>query len=1137
MAVGIAKRSGAYARTVNVVPLPDTTYVEGEGIYGGECGKWVKFVVRKQGSISRGVIRLNLDYAEDACFKSSVFINHKADERDLQRNAPSCHNSTLANNSVADALGHNFLWDVCVVDGHTFNVRYRVTRKGTFLLHVKLDGNPIPGSPFRIYISDAPPHTAACRVYGRNLDTCSAIPYVPEIVEAIFPDTTVTSDTPKHVALQAGRSKANGYADTFDKYQVETPKHVNGDHAGSNMMEPLKSGGMSKDQWQNEYDAELGLGCDFAEPAISKGGKNGGPTTGSDKGSSPASSLRWSPLYEKSPCSNSATTHIGETTPSKRTPKNRSDDIGWEDAFPSKSKTRLVSVSDRHSVEYLQKRKQYTLDHLDNSMLLNEIEVHLADEYGNTVTHALPYVRAWGENYVRVVGVDYGKKGVIVIKYIVIVTREGLPALKEAQTRGSDSALPSSLQVGQVPCKINVEINGEPVFGSPFRPRVNNVEDLEQYYQLKLGTVESIVHRFTEMVNKNEFDKCADLYNSVKSPEAKEKLGSILVNKLSELEKGNIYVTSDIRLVESLKLQSLGRLLALVHNQYKKMLNYKTSSILHCIRELKDYEKQGDATSEQGSDNSKKFNNLGDVILNYRLIGDELRKLHRYELADRFDQINDQMCDEIDLGMWSSIIGQKEKRVQKLRTEVDTALDRLSGFKAKIEDRYSKFGRKDLNEFRHLPGFSVDQSVQTEPDDLITARLSHLIKGRCMPAAGHSDVDGLVEAYWRKCNNYDIQATVTKVLKSSVRLKNSISELFVYYSTTYNRDSERPVLGISRASMELFVLEAMLNNYLTANVKKLDWLFERFSIVLPQDGDGNAEITSPVRVIPEHMWCAYLRELGYLNLLYTIAESGDRELLRDHQHPSRLVAFHHICKQHLIPLYDMLFTTKPEFQKCIKFPNENQDAGAKNNKRTVKKVVTAPAEHYFRSRQDILNYFNVRALEHVLDLFNVDVLYRIFKHYSRVSMYGRQPVPKDWFNDNATISSATFVIFARDFQIIPGHMDGERVHNIARSVASRGQAGANKLGFRDFLNATSRTIARAVLAACLAKHDAYESQRDTLAETLDNVPRCVQSKESVKRDMEIMVQTLGLCDDQFVRFTIDAIYGAEAVEYTDGVVE
>ncbi|GIX62665.1 filamin/ABP280 repeat-containing protein [Babesia caballi] len=1169
----------------DVIAQPATTHLEGDGIHGGECGKWLKFVVRKHGSVTRGVVRLNLEDAEDADFRSSVFINHKADERDLLRAAPSCQNNRLANNAVADSLEHNFLWDVCVVDGETFNIRYRVTRKGTFLLHVKIDGNPVPGSPFRIYISDAPPFTPACRVYGRNIHKCNAIPYVQEIIETVFPDAAQAAEAavgdpgdgsgqrsvPYHedsteggslnegsdnsaISIDAPSRSTQGTSYDSDRYISPASQH-----GGARDSQP----GSEPDHFQSpkdhgsDVDVELGSarnrGCatsssvdslcvnlsadsttsplsqhsHIKEPPRTPATRSNQPWTKEDamhvsNHGSPADGLSNNAGAMK----DTPREHLKTLQANKRTSTNSSS-----------SGTRLVGLPDEDWAEEAHRRRQHTLRHLEQNSLLNEIDVHLADEHGNVVTHALPYVRAWGDNFARVVSVDHEANGIVRVKYLVVVPRDGVAPLKEAQAREKDSVLPRSLRVGGVPCKINVEINGKPVFGSPFHPQVANVEELEKYYESKPGTAESLVRRFSDLVQNQDFDSCAELYRTVDTPELKDRLTGILLTRISELEKNNITITSDITKVESLKLQSLGRLLELVQSQYKKMLTYKTSNIVDCIRELKSFETMGadpagrGALEHDGADVAKKFNNLGDVILNYRLIGDELRKLHRYELADKFDQINDQMCDEIDLGMWTSIIANKESHVQRLRTEVELAADRLARFKGSLDERYKNFTRTDLDDLRRLPGFAFEQASQTKGPDLITTRLSPLVRGRCVPASAHGEVDMLVEAHWRKCNNYDIQATVAKVLKSSVRLKNSISELFAYYSTAHPREAGQPLLGVSRVSVDLFVLEARLNSHLTANVRKLDWLFERFSVELAEARPGAG--APPPRAIPEHLWCAYLRELGYLNLLYTIAESGDREMLRDFQHPSRLVAFHHLCKEHLTPLYELLFTTKPEFQKCLKFPDSQVASGSQRTSKAASKVAGPPPEQYFRSRQDILNYFNVRALEHVLSAIDIDVLQLVFKHYSRISTFGRLPVSRGWFDENATMSTATFVVFARDFQIIPGHMDGESVHAIARGVAMRGQAGSSKLALRDFVSALSRTLARAVLAGCLAKHDAYELSRDALAQTAESVPPCVESKESVKRDIRALLQSLGLCDLQFIRVTIDAIYGSEALEQID----
>ncbi|KAK1935866.1 hypothetical protein X943_000066 [Babesia divergens] len=1088
------------------VTQPESAYVEGDGIHGGECGKWIKFLVRKCGSLTQGVVRLYLEYADDAAFRSSVFLNHTPDERDLLRGTPSCFNNRLANNSVANSIEHTFVWDVCVVNNETYNVRYRVNKRGAYLLHVKLDGNSIPGSPFNIYISDASSCTAANRVYGRNVEKCVAIPYVQQITDSLFPDSS------RHGSMHENHTQSPHVNSSSEKHKDGSPKGLSKVNAVKDCK--LKFGSQSVDSmYPHASTHSSGAASQFTDMR---------------KGTDEGTSMSDGTVHNLLNLWTSGNVQKGEEPSPKRSAAYLSNHKGGE---------QIDKDVQRHKPSETQITKFKTIEYLERCNLINEILVHLADVNGNVVTEAQPYVRAWGENYARVVSVDNRGDGVIVIKYIVVVPRKGVSLLKEAQSRSSKSMLPTSMRISGVPCKIHIEIDNKPVYGSPFNPVVENISEIERYYMSQQDLAANLIHKFEDLLRKKDFDGCFDLYNSCKEKHVKDNLTELLLSRLSELESSNIATTSDIRLVESLKLQSLGRLLELVKSQYKKMLTYKTSNIVNCIRELKSFEGVTDGKASRagnGPTTGKKFNNLGDVILNYRLIGDELRKLHRYELADKFDKINDRMCDEIDVGMWQSIIKQKETHVQKLRQEVEAASERLIEFKNRMKNKYEKYNRVDLNELKKNPGFAIERSVQTEEPQLITTNLAPLVENRCTPTGGRNDVDLLVESHWRKCNNYDIQSTITKVLKSSVRLKNSISELFMYYGSLHPLDNERSIFGVSRASMELFVLEIQLNKYLISNSAKLQWLFERFSIDLSVRTPTDGRLSSKsLRIIPEHLWCAYLRELAYLNLLYTIAESGDKDMLRDLQHPSRLVAFYHLCKEHLVPLYEHLFTTKPEFQKFLKFADNKVTPGSKHTSKASKKMVAVPSEVYFNSRKDIIKYFTAKALEHVLQMLDLGVLELIFKHYSRISMHGRRQVSQNWYNDNATISTSTFVVFARDFQIIPGHIDGENVHEIAKSVVRSENVSSSdsKLKLGDFIKAVARTVGKAVLGCCLAKHDAYENGSDEFSLQSEGGRCCVQSNESVKRDIQVLIQSLGICDAQFARFTIDAIYGPEAMEY------
>lgn len=1052
-------------------------YAEGEGLSGGDCGKWLTFHVRKLGGVIQGMLRLHLEYCDDAAFRSSVFINHAADERDLLRDAPSCFNNRLANNSVADSIEHNFVWDVCVVNKETYKVRYRVTVKGTYLLHVKLDGNSVSGSPFKIFISEAAQSVPACRIYGPNVYQCHAIPYVPEIIGAIFPPSDdVTSPV--------------GHDDKQNQLQI----------AGRRNSCRLRAN-----------DTNLKLTSLDSDPSFA-GNTSRGAGIGKDynfDGQMPE-------------C---ATKHM----------VNEGND-GCAFNREDKPNTLLPVTEGFHNHGSHPKadaaKRQRALQYLELCDLVNEVEVHLSDENGNAISNCNPFVRAWGSNYARVVNLENKGNGIISVKYVVVLPRDGIRLIRSAQRRAHMPKLPSSLQESTIPCLLNIEINGEPVFGSPFQPSVNNITEIEEYYQVSTCGGDATINKFEDLLNKNDIEGCFVIYKACENRSMKDRMTCILLEKLAKLEGNNIATSGDMAFVKSLKFQSLGKLLELVHSQYKKMLTYKTSNIINCIRELKSF--GGDNTGRKDADgkpsnSSKQFNNLGDVILNYRLIGDELRKLHRYELADKFDRINDRMCDEIDIEMWDSIIGQKETKIQKLRTEVKEAFDRLNEFKTSINAKYDKNYRQDLDDFKHMPGFALDKSSQTGEQQYLSPKLSSLVQHRCAPTHTRNNLDLLVESHWRNCNNYDIHVTITKVLKSTVRLKNTLSEIFSYYATQHPIGKGRSVTGMTRASMELFVVESRLNRYLVRNEPKLSWLFSKFAVDVnnPEDKDKRAKTS----VIPEYLWCAFIRELAYLNLLYTIVESGDKEMLRDFQHPSRLVSFYHFCNEHLTALYEHLFLSKPEFQKCLKFSDNSSIPGSKNAAKSLKKPIVAPTEHYFTSRKDMVKYFTSKAVETVLNYLDLEVLQMVFKHYSRVSMYGRAAVPHNWFNDDATIGTSTFVVFARDFQIIPGYLSGETVQEIVRNVVTKDGTRTNKLNLRDFVNAVAKTVAKAVMGICLARYDVHKSRIEELHLSADAIPRVVQSRESVSKEISMIINSFGLSDSHMAKFTIDAIYGPEALNY------
>ncbi|EAN33979.1 Filamin/ABP280 repeat family protein [Theileria parva strain Muguga] len=963
-----------------LIPESDFCYAEGDSLEGGPCGEWLMFQVHLRNKCWPGTIRLHLESCDEYCFRTTVHVGSFADERDKCRAISSCVNDRLMNNLYAESIYKNFEWDVCVSDDNTYNVRYKVSMKGMFLLYVKLDGNDIAGSPFNIFISDGKTCSLSTRVQNINNLKCRAMPDIKSMVEVM-------------------------------------------------------------------------------------------------------------------------------------------DDERWD--FECKNKV----------PEDYQKRRLSTVDKLRKYSLVNEITLNVCDKVGNIIKYKTPYVKAWCTNLGKVIDVKHLGNGVISIKYVVIVPRPDLDKVKTFYSNKNETVLPSYLRNLGTPCCLNVQLDGESIYGSPFVPEITNVMELEEYYASFPETLDSLSLSLNHMLSQDNLEGCSqaifnffhvnkDMDDSEKS-KAFELISKLLDDKSKHLKKNNFLMESQMYKMNHLKNYGLGQLHQFVDSQYQKMLKAKTSSIIECIKELNSYN-----SSVNGE--TKGFKNLADVIFNYTRIGDELRKLHRYDLADKFDSISDRICEEIELNRWENLLHDKKKKMLKIKEQVDESVKKLEDFKKKVHEKY------DNLEFKPIKKMQLDKGTQTIQQETVTGRLLPFVKNRCIPEEPKTEVDKIVETFWRRCSNYDIHSGITKVLKSSIRLKNALNEIFFHYSNKYNTKDNMIQYGIPRNSMDLFHMDLSISKTLLNNREKLDEMFDKFSIMI-----------SGKRVLPENMWCVYLRELAYMNLLYKIAESGDVILLRDNLHPSRLSAFHHFCQFHILTLYEKLFTTRPEFQKSLKFYNTKKLLRSSLNFKYAKESAQM---HYFPTETDLANYITTEIPNTVGNKLNENILHLIFKHYSRLSMFGKQKQDPKSYNpdDDSWLSTAMFVVFSRDFGIVPGYMDGSSVQKIAddtiianieqntyQSTTFRG-----RLFYKDFVDALVNIISNSIYKICLNRHEMYTKHlKDnsilniTKKNKFHETRNCIQTQESVLEEVDEVLQILGLNNPLHIELTIEAIYGSEALEY------
>ncbi|UKJ88154.2 hypothetical protein MACJ_000597 [Theileria orientalis] len=778
-----------------------------------------------------------------------------------------------------------------------------------------------------------------------------------------------------------------------------------------------------------------------------------------------------------------------------------------------------------------QSRRLLTLENLRKYSLVNELVLNLCDSVGNIVKHHKPYVKAWSTNLGKVIDVSYQGNGIVLVRYVVIVSRPDLDKVKEYYSNHDETTLPAFLHNLSTPCTLHIQIDGQSVYGSPFTPEITNIPEIEDYYTCFPDTMDALSLNIKELLSRNDIAGCSQLLsrffveNGNMSEDEREHVMELASKQFDDKSKlmnlQNYLMESEMYKINHLREHGLGELHQYVEDQYQIMLKAKTSSIIECIKELNSYNTPVDGKT-------KGFKNLADVISNYTRISDELRKLHRYDLADKFDSITAGLCEEIELNRWEKVLADRKEKMLKIKDQVDESTRKLGDFKKKVLEKYENL------EFKEIEEEPIHKKVQTIQEETVTDRLLPLVQNRCNPDTSKTDVDRVVETFWRRCSNYDIHSTISKVLKSSIRLKNAINEVFFYYSREYETADNMLQYAIPRLSIDQFHIDLNISRSLLNNSRKVDEMFAKFSVV--QQGE---------LALPENMWCVYLRELAYLNLLYKIAESGDSLMFRDNLHPSRLSAFYHFCEFHLLKLYERLFTTRPDFQKHLKFYNTNKSLRSTNNFRYEKE---SSMVHYFPSKADLASYITTEVPNTVGNSLNEEMLHLVFKHYSRLSMYGRANIdPKSYqCDEDSWLSTAMFVIFSRDFGVVPGYMDGASVQKIADDTISanieqgtyQSTTFRGRLFYKDFVDALVNIISNSIYKICLNRDEMYtKSLKDnkilniTKKNKFHETRTCIQSQESVLEDVNELIEILGFNNPAHVDMTLEAIYGQDSLEY------
>ncbi|CTQ41315.1 hypothetical protein BMR1_03g03575 [Babesia microti strain RI] len=606
---------------------------------------------------------------------------------------------------------------------------------------------------------------------------------------------------------------------------------------------------------------------------------------------------------------------------------------------------------------------------------------------------------------------------------------------------------------------LRVLLDGNDVYGSPV---TFNIINLEQYNNsIKTLTFDEISHSVEKMIGEGKLDECEQIITS-------NNLNEVLDKIIVKLRQQIYNIGSKKYDLMTLKTSIIDKMHQNLSNDYQDMYNSKTELLMSLVKSLDSIE-INDITS------------LSNFILTYKNISDELSKLHRHDVAMRINELIKFICGEINLNRISSDLNAKESIIKTQEVVIKNKFDLM---------------KSKLDEIKSRP-FPVDDTLLHYDKETITninaPKLTRLLQRRIAVSGKQSDqtcdsasrkIDGIVSKFWVKSGVYDIHTTVFNVLKSSPRLNRATFELFKFYA---------PVNWINMINL---VIDLKIDINLQLNVPRLKWLFNRFSNELVNNVNGkNQEVKREgfVRVIPEFLWIAFLRELAYINLLYVLASNNPKILESDH--PSRLVSFHHFCNYHFVPLYQNLFYTQEFQNRALIVDGEVQ----------VKEVDARLMV------SDLYKYLNKRLPGDVSQRIDLDALQLIFNHYitniagkhsEDSSSYGKLSEKNRKMNE-MSMSSSAMIRFVCDFGVVPDHMSGNYVRELIAD---------SKLTFDNFV----KTVVS--ILSLLVKHYIV-NQQQALGDTTG--PHYTSlTIEDVKKQADYFINLLHLSDVESVKFVL-----------------
>ncbi|CBZ53752.1 conserved hypothetical protein [Neospora caninum Liverpool] len=471
------------------------------------------------------------------------------------------------------------------------------------------------------------------------------------------------------------------------------------------------------------------------------------------------------------------------------------------------------------------------------------------------------------------------------------------------------------------------------------------------------------IHLLRELLvrlNKN----CADRESLV------QRFTLSMIDRLQQTETCNLRILAEHHNMQRLEQENLVPLAQVLQAQYISMFKQMTQEIVTLVRDVE----------------SNQFTNLELLLQAYRRIGVQLRRLHRYQLANRMDEINECVVEEIELQRLAHIARAKEEKIQEIEKQIAEKEEALEEEKKKYEEAAKTFAPLDMDQVRELITTKRQAGVQTEDalslrqgifGPLIVARAT----GQHLPKT--SAVVNAVKKAWKSCHVFDIHTTIKRLLKNCPRLKHCIKEVFLHYANVSeanvsNLQSDGLPVGLPQLSFLRFCNDARLEEHLLADRTALQDLFEKFSV---EPDTGRIRADGFLRVIPVFLWLPCLRELAYLDLLHVLSrealeEGQDPRTALHRSHPSRLTAFHYFCRTRFLPLYQMLYNND-DFRLSSSLMLETELASG---------AAASAGSPESRRQRNIWAYAHEHLPGDVFSMLKLEPMEHLFVFYSELSV-------------------------------------------------------------------------------------------------------------------------------------------------------